>query len=70
MIKNKNVMNLIHKQVNKVNSTLAPHECIKKECLASDDWSVQNDLLSQTLKLKRKNLYKHYKNQIESLFSE
>jgi Long-chain acyl-CoA synthetases (AMP-forming) len=70
MIKNRNVIELIHKQVNKVNSMLAPHECIKKECLASDDWSVQNDLLSQTLKLKRKNLYKHYMNQIESLFSE
>ena len=61
-------MALIHKEVAKVNESLAPHEQIKREQLAADDWSVANGLLSQTLKLKRKALNAKYASLIEAIY--
>ena len=47
------IVKLIHGEVEKVNKTLAVHEVVKRERIVLDDWSADNDLLSQTLKLKR-----------------
>ncbi|MBP5795611.1 MAG: hypothetical protein J6W07_02070, partial [Bacteroidales bacterium] len=68
LIKDPKVIALIHKEVSKVNESLAPHEQIKREQLAADDWSVANGLLSQTLKLKRKALNAKYASLIESIY--
>ena len=68
LIKDPKVVALIHKEVVKVNEGLAPHEQIKREQLAADDWSVANGLLSQTLKLKRKALNAKYASQIEAIY--
>ncbi len=68
LIKDPKVVALIHKEVAKVNESLAPHEQIKREQLAADDWSVANGLLSQTLKLKRKALNSKYASLIEAIY--
>lgn len=68
MIKNEQVIEKLHTEVVKVNATLSPHECIKRERLASDEWTSANGLLSQTLKLKRKNLRTKYRNLITEIY--
>jgi long-chain acyl-CoA synthetase len=62
------IVKLIHSEVEKVNKTLAAHEAIKREKIVLDDWSAENDLLSQTLKLKRRNIHKKYANLINEIF--
>lgn len=53
LVKNPKVIAKIHKEVEKVNDTLAPHERIKRERVILAEWSPTNGLLSPTLKLKR-----------------
>ena len=52
----------------KVNKTLAIHEVVKRGKIVLDDWSTDNDMLSQTLKLKRRNIHKKYANLINDIF--
>ncbi|MCI2121202.1 MAG: long-chain fatty acid--CoA ligase [Bacteroidales bacterium] len=68
MTGNQNVINKIHSEVAKVNETLAPHECIRKERLSADEWTSADDLLSQTLKLKRKKLDEKYRTIIDEIY--
>lgn len=68
LISNKEVIGKIHSEVEKVNARLAPHEQIKKERLVCDEWSVANNTLSQTLKLKRAVLNKKYAHIIEEIY--
>lgn len=59
---------LLLSEVEKVNKTLAPHENIKRPVFVFDEWTVDNGLLSQTLKLKRKNLSKKYEDKITEIY--
>jgi long-chain acyl-CoA synthetase len=68
LIKDPKVVDLIHKEVARINEELAFHEQIKREQLAADDWSVANGLLSQTLKLKRKALKEKYADLIDIIY--
>ena len=58
----------IKEEIESVNKTLAPHEQVKKERLIFDEWSVDNNMLSQTLKLKRKSVEAKYKEIINSIY--
>ncbi len=69
LIENSAVINKIGREIERVNKSLAPHEQIRKEKLVNDDWSIQNNILSQTLKLKRSSLHKKYMKQIEEIYS-
>ena len=62
------VISKIHEEVEKVNTKLAPHEQIKKERIVCDEWSVANNALSQTLKLKRAVLIKKYSEIIKDIY--
>ena len=53
LVNNPKVIAKIHKEVERVNETLAPHEKIKRERVILTEWSPTNGLLSPTLKLKR-----------------
>ncbi len=68
LIASEEIVKLIHGEVEKVNKTLAVHEVVKRERIVLDDWSADNDLLSQTLKLKRRNIHKKYANLINDIF--
>ncbi len=69
LIANPKVIAKIHAEVEKVNAVVAPHECIKRERLANDEWNTANGMLSQTLKLKRKNVHAKYASIIEEIYS-
>ena len=64
------VQKLLHDEVEKVNATIAAHEAIKVYRIMLDEWTADNGLLSQTLKLKRRNLYKRYGSLIEDMFAK
>ena len=63
------VIKMIHEEVEKANKHLAPHENVKKFKIIDDDWSPANGMLSQTLKLKRKEIFKKYKDLIDDIYS-
>lgn len=62
------IINLLHNEVLAYNKEFAPHEQIKRERFVLDDWNPGNKMLSQTLKLKRANIYKHYSSLIKEIF--
>ena len=62
------IQKLLQTQIEKVNETLAPHEQIKREQFVNDEWTVDNKMLSQTLKLKRANIYAKYKDTINEIY--
>ncbi|MBR4460035.1 MAG: long-chain fatty acid--CoA ligase [Bacteroidales bacterium] len=62
------IQKLLQTQIEKVNETLAPHEQIKREQFVNDEWTVDNNMLSQTLKLKRANIYAKYKDTIKEIY--
>ncbi len=68
LIKHSMVIDRIAEEIDKVNSTLSPHEQVKKFCLVPDTWSPQTGELSPTLKLKRKVLKEKYMHLICSLY--
>ncbi len=68
LYKTDGVNKLIHKEIEKVNKTLAPHEQIKQFRLVNDEWNTANGLLSQTLKLRRNQLNKHYEKLISEIY--
>lgn len=51
-----------------VNTKLASHESIKKFSIVKDEWSVENGLLTPSLKVKRKLLIQKYLEILESLY--
>ncbi len=68
LIPNAEVIELIHKEVETVNSKLSSYEQIKRERLINDDWSTANGMLSQTLKLKRAAVNTKYSDLIAEIF--
>ncbi len=68
LYKTKEVNSLIHKEIEQINKSLAPHEQIKFFRLVNDSWTTENGLLSQTLKLKRSELNKHYEKVIADIY--
>lgn len=68
LVTNPKVTAKIRKEVEKVNARLAPHEQIRKERNINEEWSVNNNTLSQTLKLKRNVILKKYATLIEEIY--
>jgi len=62
------VYNLLHSEIEKINTKLSPHEQIKRARFTAVEWSTQNGLLSQTLKLKRAALHKKYAAEIADIY--
>ena len=60
LLENQDILKALNDCVNSVNAQLAAHENIKKVHFRFDDWTTDNGMLSQTLKLKRRNLQAQY----------
>ena len=60
LLKSAPVLDLLGKEVAAVNDRLAAHENIKKQTYVFDAWTPDNNMLSQTLKPKRRNLLAKY----------
>ncbi len=68
LIRDPKILAKIHSEIEVVNSGLAPHEHIKRERIVNDEWNSANNLLSQTLKLKRANIHAKYKDIISDIY--
>ncbi|MCL1973927.1 MAG: long-chain fatty acid--CoA ligase [Bacteroidetes bacterium] len=62
------VIKHITNEVEKTNKSLAFHEQIRKPKLSIDEWTPVNGFLSQTLKLKRNVLIRHYADLINEIY--
>jgi long-chain acyl-CoA synthetase len=56
--------------VGRVNQDLAHFESIKRVCVVPDEWSVETDELTPSLKLKRRVIEKKYAKQIEEFYAD
>lgn len=68
LLENPVIINLLHSEIEHINQKLSPHEQIKREKFTALEWSTQNGLLSQTLKLKRAAIHKKYATEIADIF--
>ena len=54
--------------IENINKNLNLIEKVKKFVLISEEFSIENGMLTPTLKLKRKEIIKNYKQQLEKLY--
>jgi long-chain acyl-CoA synthetase len=64
------VRKLVEDEINRLNNDLARFEQIKEFRIIEKDFSIEDDLLTPTLKLKRKNIIARYKGLIESMYHD
>jgi len=67
---NPQVLAIYNRELKKFNPLFAHYEQIKNYTLITDEWSVQNGILTPTLKVKRKVIKEKYKEQIDGLFAD
>ena len=58
----------IQQEIEKINSNLTKIEKIKKFIIVKDQFSIENNMMTPTLKLKRYKIIKKYKIELEKLF--
>jgi long-chain acyl-CoA synthetase len=63
------VKNKIWKEVNKYNKNIGKVQQVKKIALISDEWSVETEELTPTLKLKRRIIREKYKDVFEMIYN-
>ena len=68
LIEKPEIQAIYKKDVKKINSLFAHHEQIKNFELVADEWSQDNNILTPTLKVKRKTIESMYQDKIERLF--
>jgi len=68
LIKDPDVLKRFQKEVNHYNKLFAGYEQVKRYHLVPEEWTMQNGLLSPTLKIKRNKLEKFYKDRIDQMF--
>ena len=59
----------IHNAINNLNNNLSKIENIKKFFLINEKFSIENGMLTPTLKLKRYKIINKYKNNFENLYN-
>ena len=59
----------INDEINLVNKNLSKIEKIKKYLIIKEQFTIENDMMTPTLKLKRFKIIKKYKNELEKLYS-
>ena len=70
MISNQQVIDLINKEVEESNKTLAHYETIKRVTLMPAEWTIENGEMTPKLSLKRKVILEANKAMIERLFRD
>ncbi len=70
MIKDQNVIRRYSEEVKKINQNFGDTEKIKRYELIADEWSINNGILTPTLKVKRSVVKTKYKELITSMFKD
>lgn len=65
----KEIQDLFYKRIQKFQKSLPEYEKIKKFTLLSNPFSIKNNEITPTLKLKRKEIYQRYRKEIEAMYS-
>ena len=66
----KNIKNEeIQKEIEKINKNLSKIEKIKKFFVIKNQFTIENNMMTPTLKLKRYKIIKTYQNELEKLFN-
>ena len=60
----------VRAEVEAVNETLSEHERIKEFRLVPHEWSAENDLLTPSMKIKRRNVRDYFDAQIRDIYGE
>lgn len=58
----------VQRSIDKVNPELAGYETIKRFCIAEEPFTVERGLLTPSLKVRRKQVYERFAEQLESLY--
>jgi long-chain acyl-CoA synthetase len=64
------VVKLYQSIVDEVNATLANYETIKRFRLVADEWSLESDELTPTLKLRRRVIQEKYAAEIAEFYAD
>ena len=70
LVSSRRTQELYAERVKAVNKHLPPYETIKRFVLLPHEFSIDGGELTPTLKMKRKVIYKKYRDQIEALYYE
>jgi long-chain acyl-CoA synthetase len=69
MIQKPEVLKRYAAEINELNKGLGETEKVKKQVLLADEWSINNGMLTPTLKAKRKVITAKYKDVIDKMFA-
>jgi long-chain acyl-CoA synthetase len=70
LVKQERVIARYQRIVNEVNATLAPYETIKRVALVPDEWSVETNELTPSMKLKRRVIEKQYAAELAAFYQD
>ncbi len=66
---NKSIHEFLMERINTLQQDLASFEQVKRFCLLPKPFSMERDEITNTLKIKRKVVFEHYKDQIEEMYN-
>ena len=67
---NQQVHNYLSERINTLQQDLAYYEQVKKFCLLPQPFSMERNEITSTLKMRRKVIFEHYSEEIESMYQE
>jgi len=70
LVKQERVVERYQRIVNEVNATLAPYETIKRVAVVPDEWSIETDELTPSMKLKRRVVEKKYAAELAAFYKD
>jgi long-chain acyl-CoA synthetase len=70
LVKHERVVARYQRIIDEVNGTLAPYETIKRFAVVADEWSIESDELTPSMKLKRRVVEKKYAPHIETFYKD
>jgi len=70
LVRNPAVVDFIKSEIDRATPGLAPYEKIKKIALLERDFEIEKDEITPSLKVKRSNVEKRYRDVIEAMYAE
>ena len=70
LVEHDRVREHVQRTVDEINETLAEHERIEEFELLPMEWTAGNDMLTASMKLKRRNILDRYNERIEAIYGE
>jgi long-chain acyl-CoA synthetase len=70
MVTHERVQEVVQEQVDEVNERFEKHEQIKEFRLGTDEFTEENDMLTPTMKKKRRNIKERYDDLVAEIYGE